>query len=132
MQPKRRLQIVLLSGRIGSGKTQLAAALVDRYGATLIKTRELITQELPKTKPERLALQRAGERLDRETKGAWVGNALVRRIEEIGSSAGLPTGLYVMDAVRIVGQLDAIREAKAACLGRARHAARQVVAVADV
>lgn len=111
MQRRPRLQIVLLSGRIGSGKTQLASQLVNRYDARLIKTRELIVQELPKTKSERVALQKAGEKLDRDTGGKWVGNALVHRIEEIASTAGLPSGLYVMDAVRIPGQLDAIREA---------------------
>jgi adenylosuccinate synthase len=104
-----RLQVVLLSGRIGSGKTMLARKLVDRHQAKLIKTRELIFQELPRTQDRRVALQRAGEKLDRESGGRWVGNALVRRIEEIGSTEGLPTGLYVLDAVRIPGQIEAIR-----------------------
>lgn len=111
MPSRSRLQVVLLSGRIGSGKTRLATQLVEKYEASLIKTRELILQELPRTKDQRLALQRAGERLDRDSQGRWVGNALVRKIEEIGGPAGLPSGLYVLDGARIPGQIEAIRAA---------------------
>lgn len=109
MNPRPRLQIVLLSGRIGAGKTQLAQALVARHDAILIKTRQLILQASPRTKEQRLELQKAGERLDRSTGGRWVGNALVSLIEEQGSEAGLSTGLFVLDAVRIAGQIEAIR-----------------------
>lgn len=109
MSIRPRLQIVLLSGHIGAGKTQLAAELAKRHDATVIKTRELIIHARPKTKLERADLQRAGERLDRETGGRWVGNALVGLIENLGSADGLPIGLYVLDAVRIAGQIEAIR-----------------------
>jgi adenylosuccinate synthase len=100
---------VLLSGRIGSGKTSLADQLVERHEARLIKTRDLILVESPRTRDERRALQRAGERLDRDTQGRWVGDALARRIEEIEGAQGLAAGLYVLDAVRIPGQVQAIR-----------------------
>lgn len=109
MPLRPRLQVVLLSGHIGAGKTRLADGLVTKHDAILIKTRELITRALPKTKDQRQDLQRAGERLDRSTGGRWVGNALVEHIEEVGSAEGLPVGLYVLDAVRIAGQIEAIR-----------------------
>jgi adenylosuccinate synthase len=106
-----KLQIVLLSGRIGSGKTSLSRRLVELYGAHLIKTRDLILQEAPRTKDERVSLQRAGEKLDRDTDGRWVGNALIRKMEEMETASGVAEGLYVLDSVRIPGQLDAIRTA---------------------
>ena len=105
-----RLRIVVLSGPICAGKSTLAEKLCSRYRAQIIKTRDLIKQQLPKVEEERGALQRAGEKLDRVDGGAWVKNALVRLIEAIQGGA-TPTGLYVIDSVRISGQLEAIRQA---------------------
>jgi adenylosuccinate synthase len=105
-----RLRIVVLSGPICAGKSTLADNLSSRYGAKIIKTRDLIKQQLPNVKEERGALQRAGEKLDRADGGAWVKNALVRFIEAIQGGA-TPIGLYVIDSVRIPGQLEAVRQA---------------------
>ncbi|MER9031005.1 AAA family ATPase [Mesorhizobium sp. LNJC405B00] len=111
MNTRRKLQIVLLSGRIGAGKTRLAARLVDRHAATLVKTRELILRTLPRTSDKRQELQRAGERLDRQTDGRWLAEALAALIDERRSNDELPAGLFVLDAVRINGQIGAIRRA---------------------
>lgn len=102
---------MLLSGRIGSGKSLLAQKLVDRHGAHLIKTKDLILQERPRTKADRVSLQKSGEALDKETNGAWIGSALTRKIEEIHSVSGVSSGLFVLDAVRIAEQLDSVRNA---------------------
>ena len=103
------LRIVVLSGPISSGKTDLAEMLRSRYGAHIIKTRDLITHLLPRVKQDRGALQRAGEQLDRADKGAWVKNALYSYIDKIDCT---PTagGFYVIDSVRISGQVAAIRD----------------------
>ncbi|WP_210335068.1 adenylosuccinate synthetase [Mesorhizobium mediterraneum] len=111
MSTRRRLQIVLLSGRIGSGKTRLTEGLVERHGAILVKTRELIVRMLPRIRDQRQDLQRAGERLDRQTGGSWVAEALVALMEERRPRDELLSGLFVLDAVRIVGQIEAIRRA---------------------
>ncbi|TPK80200.1 adenylosuccinate synthase [Mesorhizobium sp. B2-4-13] len=111
MNTRRKLQIVLLSGRISAGKTRLAAGLVDRHGATLVKTRELILRTLPRTRDKRQDLQRAGERLDRQTEGRWLAEALAALIDERRLNDELPEGLFVLDAVRINGQIEAIRRA---------------------
>jgi adenylosuccinate synthase len=104
------LRIVVLSGPIGAGKSALAEKLVERYGARVIKTRDLIRTQLPLVKEERAALQRAGERLDRADGGAWVKNALVRFIEDnVGGPAA--TGFFVIDSARIPGQVRAVRDA---------------------
>ena len=82
----------------------------ERYGANIIKTRDLICEQLPSVKEEREALQKAGEKLDRADGGAWVKNALVRFIEDNvqGSTA---SGFFVVDSVRISGQVYAVRQA---------------------
>jgi adenylosuccinate synthase len=101
---KNALRIVVLSGPIGAGKSALAARLVERYGARVIKTRDLIRAQLPHVKEERAALQRAGERLDRADGGSWVKNALVRYIEDnVGGRDA--TGFFVVDSGRIAGQV---------------------------
>jgi adenylosuccinate synthase len=104
------LRIVVLSGPVGSGKSTLAGNLSLRYDAHIIKTRDLIKQQLPKVDEERGALQRAGERLDRADGGKWVKNALVRYVET-NQKGSTPVGIYVVDSVRISGQVAAIREA---------------------
>ncbi len=101
---------MILSGPICAGKSTVVENLRDYYGARIIKTRDLIKHQLPNVKDERGALQRAGERLDRKDGGTWVKNALARFVESTGE-ASTPSGLFVVDSVRIRGQVDAIREA---------------------
>jgi adenylosuccinate synthase len=109
------LRIVALSGPISAGKSALAVGLAQRYGAQIIKTRDLIRMQLPKVKEERAALQRAGERLDRADGGAWVKNALVRFIEDnVGGPAA--NGFFVIDSARIAGQVRAVRDAYGAAV----------------
>ena len=104
------LRVVILSGPICAGKSTVVENLCKRYGARLVKTRDLIKQQLPRVKDERGALQRAGEKLDRADGGAWVKNALARFIEA-ANEGSTPRGLFVVDSVRIRGQVSAVREA---------------------
>lgn len=105
-----KLRIVLISGPICSGKSVFVGNLAERHEAKIIKTRDLILKAKPRTKNERRALQRAGEALDRADGGAWVGNALLKMLEARKRGA-TPTGLFVVDSVRIAGQIEAIRKA---------------------
>jgi adenylosuccinate synthase len=104
------LRIVLLSGPIGSGKTALAKQLVERYGASIVKTRELIAKLRPDLTSARSALQRAGEALDRRDNGAWLAAALAEFVEEQPRTEASPR-IYVIDSVRILGQIEGIRKA---------------------
>jgi adenylosuccinate synthase len=104
-------RVVLVSGAICSGKSSLVSQFASKHGAKVIKTKDLILQKLPKTKDERRALQRAGERLDKENGGAWVASALQREIDAQTKSGQMPSGIYLVDSVRIAGQVDAIRKA---------------------
>ncbi|WP_246810129.1 adenylosuccinate synthetase [Methyloligella sp. GL2] len=84
--------------------------MTEKHHAEIIKTKELILKKAPKTKPARRALQLAGQRLDNADGGAWVGEAL-QRVVDISSKGQTPKGLYVVDSVRIPGQIAAIRKA---------------------
>ncbi len=107
---RSKLRIVLVSGPICSGKTVLTEHLRDRYKARIVKTRELILKAKPNTKPVRRSLQLAGQALDNADNGAWVASALSELLEG-RSSGSTPTGLYVVDSVRVEGQIAAIRKA---------------------
>ena len=108
--PPSKLRIVLVSGPICSGKSALTEHLENRYRARIIKTRELILKAKPRTKPERRSLQLAGQALDNADGGAWVGQALSDVLES-RKEGSTPTGLYVVDSVRIAGQIHSIRRA---------------------
>lgn len=98
--------IVVLSGPIAAGKTELCKELVRGFGFTVFKTRELIQELVNDIPSERGALQHAGEVLDRRTNGAWVANALARKIQ--GESRGCH---IIVDSVRIKRQIDGVRRA---------------------
>ena len=102
-----RQRIILLSGQVCAGKTTLATMLSDRYGAFHIKTRECLRALDPDIPNERSAMQEAGEALDAKTNGAWVRNALHKRLAALKDDGDQ---LVVLDAVRILGQITAIRE----------------------
>jgi adenylosuccinate synthase len=107
---RSKLRVVLISGPICSGKSSLTALLKDRYQAKIVKTRDLILKAKPNTKDQRRPLQLAGQKLDTADGGAWVAKAL-SEVLEVRKTGPTPTGLYVVDSVRIPGQIDAIRKA---------------------
>lgn len=107
-------QVVLLSGNISSGKTSLSTLLKEQFGFHVLKTKEVIQslarQKLGKdVESERRAMQQFGESLDKDTKGRWVRDALSRLIRDLGAAA--PEAMVVVDAVRILDQIKAIRQA---------------------
>jgi|ERR1700730_368204 len=105
-----QLRIVLLSGPICAGKSALTKQLVDRHGATILKTRELITKIRPGIAATRTALQRTGEALDRADNGAWLASSLAQFVEERPRDPALQQ-VIVVDSVRILGQIEAVRNA---------------------
>jgi adenylosuccinate synthase len=108
-------QIVLISGSVASGKTTLSDLLRSRFQKIeVLKTKEVIKElalkklgnELP---AERKAMQDFGDRLDRETNGQWVRDALQRLLIRLGPLE--PEAIVIVDAVRIPAQIKAIRKA---------------------
>lgn len=106
-------QIVLLTGRIAAGKTTLCDHLRQFDSVSVLKTKEIIrTSALKKLghaiEAERGAMQDFGDRLDRETKGQWVRDELRRLLGKLGANE--PSATVVVDSVRILEQIKAIRE----------------------
>lgn len=84
----------------------LARNLARRFGGVRLSTRELLMTRLaPKEEPTRAALQRVGAQLDTETGGRWVVDRLSRRIFDAEEH------LVIVDAARIAGQIDGLRQA---------------------
>lgn len=98
-------RIILVSGPVASGKSSLARGLAERFDVTIFKTRALIEKRLA-SRRGRQALQAEGDRLDRTTRGRWVRDELIRELQ--GASLG---AFVLVDSVRIVDQVEAIREA---------------------
>lgn len=98
-------RIILLSGPVSSGKSTLGDTLVERYGFVRFKTQDLI-RRLEGTDLDRLALQAAGERLDRKTDGQWVSKALANEVMDLPANS-----MVLVDAVRIPAQVTGIRTA---------------------
>jgi hypothetical protein len=96
----------VLSGRIASGKSELAEMLRARHNATIVRTHELLLQLDPHLSNDRKALLRAGDRRDKESGGAWVAEALAACIESLTEAAR--GDLVVLDKVMIPGQLQAL------------------------
>ncbi|MHA4847181.1 adenylosuccinate synthetase [Flavitalea antarctica] len=97
--------IVLLSGEICSGKSQLSDQLEKRLGFKILKTKDAlktIAQERNKNLKEgRQHLQSLGESLDNESKGTWV--------RDFFQSEILNSERVVIDSLRISSQIDSFR-----------------------
>jgi adenylosuccinate synthase len=100
------LYVVVLSGAVAAGKTTLARALCGHLGAKLLTTREAILRRLPRTPRTRADLQTAGEQFDEQTHGKWVGD----EVAELAKQAARTVPI-VVDAVRILAQIDAVKSA---------------------
>ncbi len=105
---KGQLTIVALSGPVGGGKSTLARALVARFGAKRLSTREVLMTRLGGQPPSRAALQKAGADWDEETGGAWVADRLGLSIWQARERGDR---VVIIDAVRIKGQVEALRAA---------------------
>src|SRR5260370_25864589 len=100
-----KARVIVLSGRVGAGKSALAGLLRDRIGAEVLKTKDLIAKLSAAKLGNRRTRQLAGQRLDKLTGGRWVVDAVNERIL---SEANLE--LLVVDAARIPEQVRLIRQ----------------------
>ena len=102
--------IVLVSGSVGVGKSTLVRTLEEHFDTRTLKTREVLlelaSRKRRKLASERMALQEFGEKIDRDTNGAWVLSALKNVVLGANEDA-----IVVVDAVRILEQIRQIRRA---------------------
>lgn len=99
--------IVVLSGRIASGKSTLAAELGELFGAQTVRTSALLRargKAQGHTLDDRISLQHFGRLLDKETSGVWIAEEVERHLELLGAPR-----LLVVDSVRVSDQLTALR-----------------------
>lgn len=99
--------IALLSGEIASGKSSVAAALVERHGFARVRTGTFLagiaTERGKKT--DRHALQDMGDILDNETQGDWVPKLATNQMADAPNIR-----FWVLDSVRRDFQIDRFRE----------------------
>lgn len=99
-------KIILLSGPKSSGKTTLANEISNFYGFELFKTSDYIKSKIKNSSIANLKmLQDEGDHFDNETHGRWV----LDGIKAINQKDETIKGI-VVDSVRIVDQIDAIRD----------------------
>jgi len=98
-------RIVVVSGRVASGKSSLADDLCQHFKGKRYSTHAMLVQRLGGDDAGRRSLQKEGERLDKRTKGSWVRDDLSRDIYALEGYQ-----LAVVDSARILGQIDFLRE----------------------
>lgn len=98
------LKVIIISGGVASGKSELSRGLSVSYGYRLIKTSDLIRRLRPNVPPTRRAFQRAGNQLDNKTDHEWIAQELA--LELRGRTSDDP---IVLDGVRKLKQIEAIQ-----------------------
>jgi adenylosuccinate synthase len=103
-------RIVVLSGRVASGKSALASGISNMFKATIVSTSDLLRQRARSLGvdlgADRRAFQEFGTKSDQSTNGGWLVDEIRPMLE------GLPLdGVVVVDSVRLAEQLAALRVA---------------------
>lgn len=105
--------LVALSGPLCAGKTTLAARLAGDDATSAISTRQILMSrpEAKNAVQSRIRLQDLGDHLDRTMGGIWLADAVCGLV-----TPGGPSSTVVVDAIRTLDQLNALRRA-----GRVAH-----------
>ena len=101
MRPK----VIIVSGPIACGKSDLSWSLSEGFGFPVIRTSDLIKERLGKPKLDVKGLQNAGNRLDRKTGSAWVAEMVALRLRRDGTE-----GTVIVEGVRKRAQIEQLQE----------------------
>ncbi len=101
-------KIVILTGRIASGKSTICDGLQREFGFKIVSTRELLEAVAKKRNKgalidDRGFLQKFGQELDKETQGKWV-------LQEVQHILQVEDRVLI-DSLRIQDQIDSFRNA---------------------
>ena len=96
--------LIILSGPIGVGKSSVGKQLEELSRAHRVSTRSWLIQHAGADN-ERGSLQAAGERMDEETRGAWVVNAAEEAERDLPADA-----ILLVDSARTTAQVEKLRE----------------------
>ena len=97
-------KIIVISGPIAVGKSELAKRLEKDFDAFIVKTSDALIDPGTKILNGRLDLQKRGDQLDEKTDGKWVRDLLSDAMRKEKKS------IFVVDSVRIKKQIDEIRK----------------------
>src|SRR5690554_2543743 len=96
--------LILLSGRIGAGKSAIGGALAERYGAAQVSTRQILESRAGTS--DRGKLQKLGAELDRADDGKWVAHEFCDSIfPQVSDSR-----IVLVAAIRTSAQATAFRQ----------------------
>ncbi len=99
-------EVVLISGHICTGKSELGRLLRDEFGYHLIKTSDILRSIASTRKLEtgRAALQELGDKMDAESDNKWLLDAVVDEMARLPPDQGV-----VIDNIRKWNQLERFR-----------------------
>lgn len=99
--------VVLITGKICTGKSSLSRDLAQEFGYHIIQTSAFLKVEAVKRKlpTERESLQQLGDILDHETNHEWLFNYIENEIEELADNRNV-----VIDNIRNQKQLEFFRK----------------------
>lgn len=99
------IRLLALTGRTCNGKSKLAHQLRDEFGFVVFDTSDYLKEIADKrgTPKDRLALQKLGDELDKDSEYKWLLKAVAETAKRTASNT------IVIDNVRNAGQLDHLR-----------------------
>ena len=97
-------KIIVISGPVASGKSELAERLEKSFDAFVVKTCDELINLYPGAPNDQLSLQKTSDRLDRQTNGKWVRNLLSKAMREKEQP------IFIVDSVRTKKQISEIRK----------------------
>jgi len=96
---------IVITGRLCTGKSTLAAALAQKFDAQQVGVEDLLRMALARP-GARAPTERQKQEIETQTNGRWVKEALARQLVALNP----PYPILVLDALDSIGQVSGLRE----------------------